>query len=303
MEDNPLTLRQSNPLRPPDWRYQLALRLVQEARHLSRRHFDPATRAIAEQLGARGRNGPSAAGRVRVDADFNLAMQVHRTPPLRGVVEALILADQQPSSIAGYVGTSASAIAWYETAFFDVRDRLPAAAFIVHHVIVGTAAPSDSDPSAKVWKLAAYLGGARVLQELLGIQKVDGLEPLLASQRQQIRAALQQQLLTAASVLAANNPVAAAHLLKIVDGGKAKAHIELSLSNYEQNAQEMLESLHFWVGDRKPDDMSPLREFDQCAAELRASEQMRVAAGESLSHGEALKSMTLLPPRPKTSGG
>jgi len=239
-----------NALRPPDWRYQRALRLVQEGRHLSPRHYDATTRAIAEQLRARQRKGVSAVVGSQGDIDLRAAMHIYfSTLPLRAVIEALVLAGEAPTSIATHVGVSARAIEWYETAFFDVRDRLSAPAFIVHRVIAGAAAQSGSAPFMHVWKTAAYLGGASVLHVLLGIQKVDGLEQLLAHQRQQIRAGLQQQLLATASVLAADNPVAGARLLQLVDAGKGKAHEENSLNEFEENVRQMLAHLHFSVGE------------------------------------------------------
>src|SRR6185295_2316725 len=224
------------------------------------------------------------------------------TLPLRAVIEALVLAGEAPTSIATHVGVSARAIEWYETAFFDVRDRLSAPAFIVHRVIAGAAAQSGSAPFMHVWKTAAYLGGASVLHVLLGIQKVDGLEQLLAHQRQQIRAGLQQQLLATASVLAADNPVAGARLLQLVDAGKGKAHEENSLNEFEENVRQMLAHLHFSVGEPEADDTSPLREFDACAAELRSGEQIRVAAGETLPNAEEIKSKTFPPPRRRNNG-
>jgi hypothetical protein len=88
--------------------------------------------------------------------------------PLVWELEAWLLTEEPPAAIAGRLGLSVGSVRAYEALFYNVRDRRDADGFL-RHVAIG-AIPIRGLPPRRIdllWKLAAFHGGARVLDALV----------------------------------------------------------------------------------------------------------------------------------------
>ncbi len=89
--------------------------------------------------------------------------------PQRWELEARILAGQPDDEIAQRLGTDADVIEAYEAIFFNVRPKLNNRGYVLHQAIGPAVARGLKDREVDaMWKLMGYLGGARVLDHLIG---------------------------------------------------------------------------------------------------------------------------------------
>jgi len=158
-------LRGAGPLRPPDWRYGIALALLDSGWRPGPEHDDRDVRRLRRLL-QRLRAGQTAR-LPRVLSPYAAAFELYTEPDehRRAVLEAHVLARQPSADVAQALGVPLAVVECYERSFFDVADRLHADAFVRHHVL---RLYPDPEPSlGNVLRSFAYAGGPRVLDDLL----------------------------------------------------------------------------------------------------------------------------------------
>lgn len=155
--------RPTHPLRPPDWRWQLAAavhemspndqdRIVPRLDPLVAVAYDVQTHTRATQTDTQRAQLWANADPAAADAfDFWTAATTSRAQPAgRGAwdlgplgpeplamaaLDGLILAGRPAEKCGRYVGLSAAAVGWYEAWWFDVRGRLRSPGWVAANVI------------------------------------------------------------------------------------------------------------------------------------------------------------------------
>jgi hypothetical protein len=285
MDDLQLTV--TNPLRPVDARHRIAAACVRSGRYPSPRLHDRATCEIAAYLRARHRSDLASLSRMasaRRYVELHQAYELRESaqPRVRAALEAMLVTDLAVDVIAAKFGVTPPVVQWYAAALFDVRDRLAAAHFMVHHVIEQSRQRRPHEWHDYGWKLIAYLAGDTALEQVMGAGPVKSLPELASVLRQETLLALQEKARRLAYALPVDPAGPLAKQLTVVGGAEQKS-AEHVPSGIEANIQAMLETIHFEVGERDDPD-SPLAEFDHTAVELNGKEMMLTAMGIKLPH-------------------
>jgi hypothetical protein len=165
-------ISESNPFRPPDWRWRRAVYLhgVQAKPH---RRRDDRWTGLALRLVERLKAGGTPPGRRRTGRHVVLeqahALVFADDPRNRWEAEARLLAGQEPAAIAACLGLSPDVIEAYEAIFFNVGDRLDAvdyvAAFALSHGLHSGIAQDDHGAIAR---LVGYHLGPEAIDALAG---------------------------------------------------------------------------------------------------------------------------------------
>jgi hypothetical protein len=219
------------------------------------------------------------------------------------VVEARLLARQAPREIASLSGLPTAVVVRFQELFFDVRDRLSCADYIIESAILGTSPRNASDGAEIALKLAAYLGGPRAIGELLALPGLQNVGDLTAVQRifKQSTTALLELCTYVAMRREWKDGAWTSRLLAYAQHCTADRPTETPLNFYEKHLQRVLDDLPFAVGaDALKDAAEELRPYLETPGELRDDELSRLAAGQSVSGLEEL-TKPLPPPRAQAS--
>jgi hypothetical protein len=277
----------SDLLRKPDWALRTAQSLADSNRFVSPRRFGRSVATTVAFL---------RAGATSAPAGLELAFRVrYAFPRLAAALEAMVLAGEDGAEIAHHLALTAEAVGWYESVFFDVRDRLDAAGFIVHEVIAGARLLQPTDATGHAWRLIGFLSGPVALRRVMGTVAATNADELVGCRRLGTLDLLEAKLSFAAEALPTDKLGDLVRALRVVHGLIDKADTA-QLTDYEENLKAFFEEYSFTIGPRPASD-DPLAEFAGGAAELRAEEMLRVAAGETLENAEQIKAMQLPPPR------
>jgi len=169
MENDIVSLREINPDRPADWRWQRAI--LSEGKNFKSKSFDDKdVTQIVKYLRSK-KQGLTSEELCR---KFPVLYEVDRiytaASTLRWTLEAFIMANMKPQEISerfGWGSTGVKIINLYERVRFDVRARLKFDSFILAsvlgQVLNGTVIPSDE----KIWKMLAWVGGRRQMGSAL----------------------------------------------------------------------------------------------------------------------------------------
>lgn len=169
MNDDLINLRELNPDRPADWRWQRSVLL--ESKNFREKTFDDRLiTQVRKYLRSKKLGTPSeklckmSPVLYEVDRIYTAASTV------RWTLEALIMANLKPLEIAerfGWGKLGIKIVEMYERVRFDVRTRLKFDGFILASVLGqllnGTVIPSDE----KIWKMLAWVGGRREMGSAL----------------------------------------------------------------------------------------------------------------------------------------
>jgi hypothetical protein len=161
--DSRIDLSATNPLRPADWRYRLALERVAAGLAFPRTLWDYQTLATAIYLD-RLRRGEDRRRLAAAFPDLHLAIAIYHDQDreYRWALEAQLLAGDALSIVAAKFGVAETVVSSFESVCFDVSDRLDNADFIIPTVV----GPQPHEPYEfhnSGWKLLAYLGGPGML--------------------------------------------------------------------------------------------------------------------------------------------
>jgi hypothetical protein len=168
-----LQLRREAPFRPVDWRWQMARLLREQSRRVSRRRDDEWV-SLAKQFQtdlAACRDDwqlLDLAEKYPGVADARHMREDNGAECPRWEVEARLLAEDKPESIAARLALDPRAILAYEALFFNVQDRLHAQSWIVHTVMGRSIYANLTERQFDLlWKMYGYFGGPFVLDALV----------------------------------------------------------------------------------------------------------------------------------------
>jgi hypothetical protein len=155
-----------HPLRALDWRWQCAQQLAADGR---RSQLDPETTAAVDYLraGHRCSDDRTRAGLATTWPALAAAHQLAENDgPLRWEVEARLLARQTDAEIAQACQLAPQNVAWFESLFFHVRDRLDSLDWIASKIGHGAILPGDL---RRIWRYFGYHAGVLVLETIIAV--------------------------------------------------------------------------------------------------------------------------------------
>jgi hypothetical protein len=162
-------LRRDHPYRPPDWRWQRAVYLVDHDKPYADNGdvwLDEAVRFYSALRSTGQDTNPQTELASQLPAMFAAYTLHGETSLRRWEVEARLLTDASFTAIAGKGDTSPEVIAAFHEVFFHVRDRLVASSYIVNRVIRVQLVLEDNDAD-RLLKLYGYFAGPHLLDALL----------------------------------------------------------------------------------------------------------------------------------------
>jgi hypothetical protein len=171
--DDTSYLRPAHPWRPVDWRWRLALHLVEQPRSYLRKYADDGVRqAVAlERTYPRSWDNDARERLANRQPTLWQARELYYSDPAhsRWAVEARILAGEPVADIARKHNLTPEVIDCYAPLFFDVADRLDNPSLIYMYVVgtkVYTGWSPDDDLDV-IWRLFGYNFGPIVLDLLI----------------------------------------------------------------------------------------------------------------------------------------
>jgi hypothetical protein len=299
------------PFRPVNWRWELAVDLADNAGRPFRRCDDPAVRSARRfrqsWVSCRGEGDRRvlAAGMPTMYQAFSVYADPHGVT--RAAVEARVLAAEAPQAIARKCGTAAAVIQVYEEVFFDARAHLGRVDYVLNQVI----GPRLREGGGAwgydlLWKFYGYLGGERVLDEVMDagpVARPQTPQEVGAFLSADARGALRRQLVAAARLLPAGDRRTAAELLKMqarLASREGAGEDEVARDGLEKHIEAMLQEIPWAVGAQAEKTTPPkVAEYDAGAAEVRGDELLLLAEGQEPPDLAALKEVQLPPPKPR----
>jgi hypothetical protein len=159
----------ASPMRPVDWRWRRAGRLLELGLRSSASRDDEPTR-MAKRYRAGLRRCRDEADRWRLERkmpDVAGAVAIFEgEPTTRGAVEARLLAGEPIEVVARKTALTPRAVATFEAVFFNIRDRLENRGYLIHFGVRLYSTPREPDPGL-AWRLFGLLGGPVVLDALI----------------------------------------------------------------------------------------------------------------------------------------
>lgn len=251
----------------------------------------------------------------------------HDDPEAAMFLESRLLADQPYPHIAHAMGITVSAVDWYESMFFNVKDKLPHRDWITKQVLLpamtknpspvqgGTQSlvvRSDSTVARAFLdgslKLFAYFGGTHVVDVMIaGFQSgkpVAGPDALSSWYDNQWAMTIRRRSHQASLQFEVNKynvmELFAIHT-KIIEIDRSEESQESIRNEHERTIKSMIDEIPWAVGmdGAKMFEGKALGEFDDEAAELRDEEVIQVAAGDVKVIDDLPK--MLPPPRKKAA--
>lgn len=285
----------TDPLRPVDWRYHTARRLVDLGQQVFCNGLDAATLSCVRYLQARENCHSSADWRRLAEnfSDLHRAIQIYSAPQqtARFDLEGRLVARSSVQEISASSRISAQTIRWYESIAFDIWSRLSSPAF-VHELIDSRRSVHDWRDFG--WKLFGYIGGADLLNNTVLSGRKVGIENYLNGLQREQQLILKDKLVAALRHLRVTDDRTVTELLRLDARKGNKPDGEESGS--EASATNMLaalKQLDFWAVGRN--DVALLDEPDLGAAELGIADLMRVVVGLPPRDADGLKNATYPP--------
>lgn len=320
-----LECSRDNPYRPPDWRWQRALGIVDETQPNPTRRYDGPVgfkwirRAVTFRRAMRA--SPTDELKRRVANRFPDLFWAHYaweedTNPTKHQLEAYLLARAENWTIGFKCGMVPSQVEAYACLFYDVREKLDHPAYILHSVIGPALQKSLSDREfSALWKVYAYYYGPHVLDALASKM----VNPAWCSSPDTVSNALQDDAIGTmkmkAALAAKTVPVSFNTQIDLLNIFTKFIEIERTTDSAGKAQDQMLEhitammvNLPFAIGNRNPreGDMivaaGPMDRFDRAAVELSFEETMVVSSGQALPNADMLQQMQY-PPVPQAATG
>ena len=217
-----VVLRVASPLRPPDWLWLRAARLrldgLEPSRHINDSYQITLVK-FQDRLAACRNADDWQRLRSSMPSLFE-AWQVHHQggPAMVAELKARLLAREPMKAIAKKLFLKPKAVRWFERAFFNIRDRLDAPGWIVHHAI-HLHEKNEVDRLYKVWMLLGYAHGPLFVDELARdftpAHRPASAKHVPSALLDDTMATLRRQAVVAVRLLSPSNPKEAAQLVKI----------------------------------------------------------------------------------------
>ena len=326
MVSNPSFLgsyEQYNKYRSPQWRYERILQLM-EARGRKRR---PDSR-YDDQLIVEGLKFMKAWDRLSGDESSEAienrrrdlfpknpglyyAYETYLQPDgdnIRSVVEARVLAQQTDEEIADRTHTIPDDVKWYESLFFNIRDRIDNSDYIDTQIIGNISRIGLQNVTYDLLlKFFGYYGGPIVLEEIKSafdgsIVKPDPGQSSVNFFMQVTQKGIIRQAAEAVNPMDVNRYnvsgliETATHLMLELDKAQSGEAVR---TNLEENIAAVLSAIPWTVGRRTQAhlEQSPLKDYIGQAVEPRVSDLLKIAKGEDVSHLDEIMDKTM--PTPK----
>jgi hypothetical protein len=322
-----------NPFRSPEWRFERVLQLCDRTPSPGRcTRRDDATIRTARNFLLRWRQrGSSERSDLFVENPglyyaYEIHEKVQDDPDAALLLQARILAGMDDATIAQETATLPATVAWYESLFFQVRDRLQHRDWITKHVLLPamarndglaayTGAPDAHRPTP-AWaepliarpfldrslKFFAYFGGPLVCAFLIhGFQSgkicraSDDL-PRYFDDHWAVTIKARSAQAARAFLINKFNVMELfqthAHILEIE---KSEESLDQKRTQIEQHLDALLREFRWQVGEEGESPLvgTPFQNFEQGAVELRDAEILRGAAGQEVALPEDLQTLTM----------
>lgn len=291
--------------RPPNWRYLNANALLecgaasppgldQDSRRLNR-----FLRRLHSAQGVQDRNrllkGDPLTGQA-----LELSQAGHATG---NSLKLWLLAGVLANDAAMATRLPSEVVSVFVADHFDIVDRLDNTSFVLSELVFKTESPR---PDSSVFlRLVAYLGGVETLSEVLHFggrredTNLEGLSNTISRRAELLRALkihLAEESVDPMDLAAVPE---ALRLLECQEQASAKRNEKSPpLTPLEETVDAVLKSIPWSVRGTKDAKPHPrLAPFENCTAELRADDQLRIAAGEDVYDPEEFRSRKLPPPR------
>jgi len=292
-----------NPFPPPDSRYRLAKACLEAGVTPSLRFDDKKTWNIYRFLRARScfQDPQERVSKVnRKYPDLACAYEIYRgkATSSRAIMEAYLLTGEKSDVLAPALRVNSATVDWYRDAYFNVRWYLKHPEYVFARLlrIVGRHGHRPLD-EADLWRVVGYRCGFKALNQLLGHDRgsvdVDGDEGVWGGLSQWSKNMLQVKQLLAISRLDPNDRRDRTELLRLL--AQEQRHkgnpADAPASGVQRGIYMMLQELPWALG---PENIpEPLQEWQDTDAELRAEEEMLVAAGEKPPNLDELRSLQI----------
>lgn len=297
---------EENPLAPPDRRYRLVKACFR--RGVRPPAGDRYTWELFSYLREReAAYEPSAEVRVlRTWWELVAALSLYRgeSQNFRPLIEAFLLADEEPRSIAARLAVPVNAIQWFRAIFFDIEAVRNSPLRVLHDIIgIPPDAGARLQPN-QVLKLVGYSLKSQALDQLLWGDGVSG-----ATVKTDLTTWIAERLRTDVSI----KQLVATRALDVTDPKHAEMLIRLGLQadnkpretddeirgHFMQWADGLLSAPPFSCGQDAEDLFAGtvIGRFDDSAAELSADDLQRAGLGDNLADLEDLLTLRIPPPR------
>ena len=318
-----LDCSRDNPQRPPNWRWERAMGIVDETQPDATRRYDGPIGFKWIKRATKFRRAIRAAGtdelKRGVANRYPDLFWAHRAwensaNPLKVHLESYLLAREENWSVGFKCGMAPEQIEAYECVFFDVREKLNHQGYILHSVIGPALQQSLSDRDYSVlWKLYAYFHGPHVLDAL--VSKM--VNPAWCGTPDTVSNAFQDDAIGTmkmkAALAAKTVPVAYHTQMELLHVFTKFVEVERTTDSVGKAQDQMLEhitammiNLPFAIGNRDPReggmiiDATPTDPFDKTPVELSYEETMVVSGGHALPNADLLQRMRY-PPLPQVA--
>jgi hypothetical protein len=314
-----LDCSQSNPFRPPNWRWLRTMGIINGSQPEAGRRRDGTDGYKWINAAKRYQMASSRAmddlQRARLASDYPELFWAHTMyledhNPTKWEVEARILARCDDWEIGFHCGLPEGVVKAYESVFFNVREKLVHRGYVVHSVMGRSVQLGLAEREFDLlWKMYAYAYGPNMLQILTS----KFCNPSWCGTLDEVGSAVQDDTVATmkmkASLAAKTLPVNMSTQLEILHIFTKYVEIE-RMSDSEGKAQNqildhistMFNVMPLNVAGLNPRNneaalRSPVHAFETTAVELSYEEIMEVAVGKQLPHSDMLKQLHF-PPSP-----
>lgn len=302
---NPVEILLADPYRPPDWRFQRILQLLDGPTTGRLTRSDDAFIKGGRRYLALFRSRTSVGERRQLMLEYPGMFYAHKiyekgadNNPIRFLLEARLLARMDFLEIANASGIPAEAVIWYEAVFFHVIPKLKLQDWIMTHVLQPAAARSlDDDEKSPAYvrtnmdwtlKLFAYYGGPLLCDFL-----ISGFRQAQLGNLDDVHNYLDRCFADKIRL----RSLQAANMFKIDrQSGTALFDAHIRLTEYAKQVKpgqatseavrgmlEIAQTIPWTAGEvsREVYKETHLAAYDDTAAELTEQELMRLTAGET----------------------
>lgn len=297
-----------NPTRAPHWKWLRAVAIDSGGTKASRYldggdGFKWIRRAIRlKRHHAMAGNRPEILyNLVRLDSDLFWAHSIWADDkqPTRWEIDARILAGETNDEIAKKVGCEPGVVEAYEAVFFNVREKIDNAAYVVNVVMADSVTKGLTERQYDLlWKMFGYRGGPHVLDAMISrFSAIDKPQkPEEVSQFFQDSAI--NSMRHKAAVAALTVPINTHTQLALLDAYVKYVEIERTTENAAkaqvgivQNIGAMMQALPFKIATKMDSTTDKMLLFDNSAAELNGSELIIAATGGKITNQAAIEEL------------
>jgi hypothetical protein len=302
---------QDSPTRPPDWRWRKITAYRDGSRRIPRsRSSDIISRLTEFNVALNNCRQIQDSNLLEfaeeeLSYEFEDIFQAHKlyvndtTQSYKWELEARLLTDQSYSEISKRMGISPSIVDMYEKSFFNVKDRLDCAGWVIHCVIGRSihAGLSERDFDL-LWKMFGYYSGPVAVdlmtnKLMLKKQKLEDRDQTIAS----IAEATQDLSIVAAFKSYAFSPINGFTAVNMIQVYQTFMQLKKEIGSGSdtavimQTVDNILSNLHWCSGSGTMERpvLTTMELADKRSSELRSDEAFKLANGDILQDIEDIR--------------